>query len=59
MLLDQALAHCPKFLTADLLKPEPFLNSSVADHSFESTKNRRLDNSFFVNNLILQKLILK
>jgi hypothetical protein len=31
----------------------------VADHSFESTKNRRLDNSFFVNNLILQKLILK
>ena len=43
ILLGQAFAHCPIFLTAGFTwKLEPCLSSNVADHSFKSAKDRRL-----------------
>ena len=41
ILLDQAFAHCPIFLTAGL-KPGPCLSSSVADHPLRPAKDHRL-----------------
>jgi len=41
ILLDQAFAHCPRFLTAGS-KPGPYLSSSVADHPLRPTKHHRL-----------------
>ena len=41
VLLDQAFAHCPKFLTAGY-KPGPYLSSSVADHPLRPAKDHRL-----------------
>ena len=43
VLLDQAFAHCPIFLTAGFKKkPGPCLSPSVVDHSFKPTKDRWL-----------------
>lgn len=41
ILLDQAFAHCPKFLTAGL-KPGPYLSSSVVDRPLRPTKDHQL-----------------
>jgi len=42
-LLDQAVAHCPIFLTAgDKKKPEPCLSFNVAGRSFKPAKDHRL-----------------
>ena len=42
--LDQAFAHCPIFLTAGFKKKlGPCLSPNVVDHSYKSTKDRRLD----------------
>ena len=41
ILLDQAFANCPRFLTAGL-KLGPCLSSNVADHFLKSTKHNRL-----------------
>lgn len=43
ILLDQALAHCPKFLTAaSNAEFDPCLSSNVADRSSKPAKDRRL-----------------
>ena len=39
--LDQAFAHCPRFLTAGQ-KPEPYLSPSVADRPLRPAKDHRL-----------------
>ena len=44
VLLDQAFAHCPIFLTADFQKKSsPCLSSSVVDRSYKPTKDRWLE----------------
>ena len=43
VLLDQACAHCPIFLTAVFkIKTGPRFNPSVADHPFRPAKDRQL-----------------
>ena len=39
VLLDQASAHCPKFLTAALKKFGPYFSSNVVDHPLRPTKD--------------------
>lgn len=39
--LDQAFAHCPKFLTAALFKSDPLFNISVAARSHKPARDQR------------------
>ncbi len=38
--LDQAFAHCPKFLTAALFKSGPLFNTSVAVRSLKPARDQ-------------------